>query len=193
MRLALLLRNRPRLLMQLDPSQRNLVASVSASPSFRFNEQTPGLKRPFSQHSSPASAPQPKVSRAVNSSGFPSDFSSSSTSTSQSHTMNGRRSTPASSSASHTTYRSSGPSRGSRRHKPTKKDDNRNYLEGPYHNLEYIEQEHKKSPKPLKQSAIDNPRSYLNNFSHTVTGKVPDYVSVRGFITEDGKKIQIHR
>jgi small subunit ribosomal protein S24e len=66
-------------------------------------------------------------------------------------------------------------------------------LEGPLHDENYIQQEHKKSPFPLKSFILEVPRSHLNNFTATVTGKVPNYVTVQGTLMVGDRKVTVNR
>lgn len=67
------------------------------------------------------------------------------------------------------------------------------FLEGPLHDEHYIQQEHNKSPIQLKPFILEAPRSHLNNFTATVTGKVPDYVTVQGTVLDGDRKVNVHR
>ncbi|KAF8973926.1 P-loop containing nucleoside triphosphate hydrolase protein [Flammula alnicola] len=207
MRLALFLRHRRSLLMQLDPAKRALSNS----------DPRPGIKRSFSQQATattlaPPPPPPTKLARAANQSGDPSPFSSTTSQTKKPFPMAShprkhphRSAEPGpSSSFSHShNYHGVGASssrgmRGSaRRGKkggpggayPPSKD----LLEGPLHDEKYIEQEHNKSPIPLKPLVREAPKGTLNNFYMTVKGELPHYVTTYGTVMDGNHRMQVHR
>ncbi|KAF8909024.1 hypothetical protein CPB84DRAFT_1766707 [Gymnopilus junonius] len=61
----------------------------------------------------------------------------------------------------------------------------RDLLDGPYHTERYIEQEHHKSPIPLKPP--------LNNFHQTVKGTLPMYVSEEGTVMDGNNPVRVWR
>lgn len=195
MSLALFLRSR-RCLMQFDSATKSLAAS------------RPAVKRSFSQQAaqaispSQATPPPAKLPRAGNLSGDSSPISVARGHTSKSamSSLNHRKQSRPSSDAGPSTQSHRGlpgPSRGLGKSKHGKKGGvrgiPRGFLEGPYHTEQYIEQEHHKSPIPLKPLHKEAPKSSLNNFCQLVKGKLPEYVSEQGTIMNGNNPVRIWR
>jgi small subunit ribosomal protein S24e len=66
-------------------------------------------------------------------------------------------------------------------------------LEGPLHTEEYIVQQYKKSPLPLKPLHESTPKSSIGNFSMVVAGTTPKYTFVEGYISADSGPLDIWR
>jgi hypothetical protein len=152
--IALAIRNRRRLLMQLD-SPLKLWSSTS-------------LKRSFSQAISPQSTPMSnKFPRVANS------FSRSAPTSSERHAIATPPSEMPRSSHHHPTNRAS-PLR-SLRHSHIDK-----HIPGPLHDLEYIHQHYRKSELPLKQTHLLTPQESLRNFFMHSFGTPPSYQATMG-------------
>ncbi|KAH9486931.1 ATP-dependent DNA/RNA helicase DHX36 [Psilocybe cubensis] len=92
-----------------------------------------------------------------------------------------------------------GPSSQSRRKPPRNQPKSKarplpsNLLDGPFHDEDYIEREHKKSPIPLKPVYKNTPKSAVNNFYSTAKNLIPEYVSVQRPILVGDELQQIWR
>ena len=199
--------------MQVDPTKKAL-------PSPEPSTSRQGIKRSYSQQAAamarsshtPTPIPPPtKLPRAANLSGEPSPFSDARRFT---HEHANDMSTPAAgrkhqfrsaepgSSLSHLHPSPSGSSRGAKATKRSKRAEGsglarhqvpKNLVDGPYHSQTYIEQEHNKSPIPLKPLHKEAPKGSLNNFYQLVKAKQPEYVSIRVTVMDGNRAISVWR
>ncbi|KXN90025.1 putative ATP-dependent RNA helicase DHX36 [Leucoagaricus sp. SymC.cos] len=197
-RLALFLRYRQRL-MNFDPNRR-AVSSISSNSS----RAPPGIKRPFSQQASaiPDSgtsfkAPRTDFSqRSPRRNASPTPYTSSQRNSGMSSSRSqGSRSKGGGGYGFGHNKLQSGPSSGSSFSKSKRKQFQKRFprLEGPFHNEEYINQEHKKSPVALKPLHESTPKSSLGNFSMIAAGKTPTYTFTEGIILLDSVPTNIWR
>ena len=209
MRFAFLQRHRRSLLMQLDPTKKALSTL----------DPRQGIKRSYSQQAAamarsshiPAPIPPPtKLSRSANLSGEPSPFSdarrfthehANDTPTPAAGRRHQLRSAEPGPSSSHSHASASGSSRGAKATKRSKRDGfglarhqvPKNLADGPYHSQIYIEQEHHKSPIPLKPLHKEAPKGALNNFYQIVRGKQPEYISLHVTVMDGNRAISVWR
>lgn len=209
MSFARLLRHRRRLLMQLDPTSRQILSQSASTPAKRsHSQQATQLAQNPSQSSSTALPPPPpaKLSRPASPSGQAIPFSSA-----RRHPHTHMSTTnPRSKRGAHVQQLASdaGPSlpskqpivsssrgRGHKRggKKPAVPRVPRDLLDGPYYDEAYIETEHKKSPAPLKDLYKEAPKVPLNNFYMILKGKTPNYVAVQGSIFDGENYTRIWR
>lgn len=177
--------------MQLDPALTRPLTSLT--PQGASDSRSP-VKRSYSQQAvqplpRATFSPVPPAKKPRSASPLPPQ--SASTATRQTKAM------PPSSNR----HRASeaGPSSQSRRKplrnqpKPKARKLPRDLMEGPFHDEDYIEREHKKSPIPLKAVHKNTPKSAVNNFYVAVKNCVPEYVSVPGTVLVGDELCQIWR
>ncbi|KAF9453818.1 P-loop containing nucleoside triphosphate hydrolase protein [Macrolepiota fuliginosa MF-IS2] len=193
-RLALLVRHWQRPLMHFDPAQR----ASSSNPS---KAAPAGTKRSFSQQAAalpdvpPSSSKAPRIDlsqRSPRRHPSPSPNTSHQQSSGMSSSRGqGSRGRGGGFQFKHQSSSSSGPSFSrSQKKKPQRRLPR---LDGPLHNEEYIVQEHKKSPLPLKPLHESTPKSSLGNFSMMAAGKTPSYTFTEGYIVVDSGPTNIWR
>ena len=170
---------------------------MQPDPARALADLRPPAKRSFSQHAvvaAAAAAAPAKLPRTDTASGEPSAFRSPHMSSQPPSSSRRRFSRP---SEAGTSAGSSRGHRGGVKHKKkggaAKEVPPRNTLEGPFHNLKYIQEEHDKSPIKLKPLILETPRSYVNNFCIVACGKIPDYVSMQGTVIDGDRRVQVHR
>lgn len=170
---------------------------MQSDPARALADLRPPAKRSFSQHTAAAAAlaaAPAKLPRTDTASGEPSVFRSphmSSQPTSSSRRRFGRPPEPSTSSSSARGHR--GGVKHKKKGNAPKEPPRGNSLEGPFHNLKYIQEEHDKSPIKLKPLILETPRSYVNNFCIVACGKIPDYVSLQGTVIDGDRRVQVHR
>jgi hypothetical protein len=192
MQLALVLRNRRRLLMQINSAQK-----VVSNPH----------KRSFAQQATAATSKHlpskvPRVDNIPPSSSF--SFSRHTTSTPtlvsppfemphSSHQASSRSSRGfglrSSQSVGHgSSHRLTSKGRGG-------KSNSRKLLDAPLHDHAYIAREYRNSQLPLKPMHEEAPKSSLGNFSMLSTGKLPSYKAVEGLVMDGshGQTVQMWR
>ncbi|KAF5370240.1 hypothetical protein D9615_010076 [Tricholomella constricta] len=193
MRLALLLRQRRRLLMQFDPTKNTASSSTSHPHKRPFAHQASALKL------EPESLKVPRVDMPDASSSFshsrqakssksnivaPPAFEMPPSSSSRSRGFGHRPSHPAAHASSSRVLKKRGGKYTSHRH-----------LEGPLYDEAYINRIHLTSPIPLKPLHESTPKSSLGNFAMLVTEQVPTYKSIEGFLEDEatGRTTQVWR
>lgn len=197
--------------MQVDPTKKALSSAESRQGIKRsYSQQAAALARSSSHIPAPIPPPA-KLPRPANLSGEPSPFSDSRRFTHE-HANDmatppaGRRhqfrSAEPGSSSSHLHPSPSGSSRGAKATKRSKRVEGsglarhqvpKNLMDGPYHSQKYIEQEHHKSPIPLKPLHKEAPKGSLNNFYQLVKAKQPEYISIRGTVMDGNRAISVWR
>jgi small subunit ribosomal protein S24e len=199
MRLALVFRNRRRLLMKVDSVQ----GAVSSIPNPR--------KRPFAQQATaptssqlPLSSKLPRVDSSMPSSSFsasrrPATIPDPPTLVSPPFEMPHASQQPASRSSRGFGLRSQSVGHGSSHRLSAKNRGGRSVarklLDAPLHDQTYITEEHRNIFLPLKPMHEEAPKSSLGNFSMLATGKLPSYKAVEGAFMGDphGHTIQMWR
>ncbi|KDR84993.1 hypothetical protein GALMADRAFT_233530 [Galerina marginata CBS 339.88] len=202
--------------MQFDPASRAfssasaLTSATAASSSQDRTDTRPGIKRSFSQQAVQALSPSPsiqvappaKLPRGPNTSGDPSPFSAARRHSPRRSSMssNHKHRPPEPGTSSSQNYLHVGSSRGPRGGKRGKRGGSgtgnqqpRDLLDGPYHTKQYVEQEHHKSPLPLRPIEREAPKGPLNNFYQVAQGKQPEYISQQGTIMDGNRLVRIWR
>lgn len=177
----------------------------TSSSSSNSQRAPPGTKRPFSQQATalpdnPPSSKAPRVDFSQRSPKRDSNPAPPMSSQQQKQPTGGPSSLRGQGSRSRPGYgfghkSQPGPSGGSSFSKSQKKRPQRRLprLEGPLHNEEYISQEYKKSPFPLKPLHETTPKSSLGNFSVLAAGKTPTYSFTEGYMHLDSGPVNIWR
>ena len=184
MRFDLFFVSRHRLLMHIDPTTRVLSSAIKRSYSQHATQSSPRAQNP---------SPPPAKRHRGASSGSP---LSSPPSTSEHLNLDTRpfwsfEPGPSSSSPRQPSLNAKRGSLKRSEKKPVVKQ--KTLLPGPYHNEIYIEKEHNISPMALKRLHKETPRSSVNNFYHTLTGKLPTYKTIDGTIMQGNQAIHVHR
>jgi small subunit ribosomal protein S24e len=194
MSLALLLRQRRRLLMQFDPTQNTFSSTSTHNP---YKRSLAHQASAIAHQPQPSSSKFPRIDNPQASSSF--SFSRQTNSATDTATIvpppfakmpqSTHNQPPRSHKAfGHRPAHPAGPSRLSGKGRGGK-GVSRKMLEGPIHDEAFIVREYKKSPVPLKPVHEATPKSSLGNFAMLAVGKVPVYKISDGLVASEPRTL----